>query len=272
MTISSLTFPSEVYVGIAGEFAEAYSKEYESPKEFFYIDLLVFLSVMVSGRIRVEFGSLQTQPRLYGLKIGKSGWARKSTSTRIVEKFLKSVAEKACFPQEDFVTLPGAGSAEGLAHAFQTKKRVLLSFDEFRRFENKASIQGATLLPMLNELFDKNEYANYTKNAALDLPDAHLAFLANTTDKNFESMIDSSELIDIGFLNRLFIVSSDEQKRIPIPQDPPQEVLEDLRCRLAEMLREVSSGPERILAIDPDAEQLWIKWYNSLENSDCATR
>src|SRR5262249_28502973 len=92
---SPLSFPETGYVGAAAHWADVMSRHYESPKKFFYIDLLTLLGTALSGRVRVNFGGLVTQPRLYTLKIAKSGWRRKSTSTSFAEKFLTSVLKEA---------------------------------------------------------------------------------------------------------------------------------------------------------------------------------
>src|SRR5215469_10785478 len=86
-TVSSqpptLSFPPAGFVGVMAEIAEVYSQEYESAKEFLYLDGLALLGTLLSGRVRVDFGALTTQPRLYVLKVAKSGWRRKSTSTKL---------------------------------------------------------------------------------------------------------------------------------------------------------------------------------------------
>ena len=60
----SLVFPISGYVGVLAEIAEAYSQRYESPKEFVYLDLLTIVGLILSGRVRADFGELKFQPRL----------------------------------------------------------------------------------------------------------------------------------------------------------------------------------------------------------------
>jgi hypothetical protein len=75
-------FPESAYRGVAGEFAELYSQQYEPPKEFFYMDVLAIVGTLISGRFQVDFGGLNSQPRLFVLKVAKSAWRRKSFSTK----------------------------------------------------------------------------------------------------------------------------------------------------------------------------------------------
>src|SRR5580704_6553198 len=58
-------FPEESYIGVLAEYAELVSQYYESPKEFIYFSALLQVGIALSGRVRAEFGSLATQPRLY---------------------------------------------------------------------------------------------------------------------------------------------------------------------------------------------------------------
>src|SRR5205807_329933 len=179
-----ISFPASGYVGVAARFAEAYSQCYESPKEFLYMDLLALIGVALSGRYRVGFGRLMTQPRLYLLKIAPTAWSRKSTSTSFARDFLQradpGVPVFGVEPQSLLRMISGAGSAEGLAIALDLHCRVALIFDEFRRFDKKANIEGSVLGSIINELSDGNTYANYTKTEQLEVCNGHLGVLANT--------------------------------------------------------------------------------------------
>src|SRR5712692_7075567 len=52
-------FPKEAYIGVLADFAELYSRHYESPKEFFYFDAIVVTATALSGRVRADFGDLE---------------------------------------------------------------------------------------------------------------------------------------------------------------------------------------------------------------------
>lgn len=73
---------------------------------------------------------------------------------------LRAIAVNVLDSISRFRRLRSALSSAALWLAFETFDNIVLIFDEFRRFEKKANIDGATLFPMLNELFDKNDYAN----------------------------------------------------------------------------------------------------------------
>lgn len=293
----AIAFPESGYVGVAAKFADVYSEQYESPKEFFYIDCLALIGASISGRVRADF-DLPCQPRLYVLKVAKSAWLRKSTSTQFADKFVRSALEivgpDKLLPQDWPKVVYGVGSAEGLAKCLmppqrkpredepeiiQTTYRVALVFDEFRRFEAKAGIQNAALRPMVNELYERNEYDNLTLSNLIHIVDGHLAFLANSTEETYKNLLDAAEFRDIGFLNRLFLVTSESRKRVAKPKMPPESVLAPIRAELAGYIASLpplnedgSANREVVIPLTNAAEQMWNDWYLSLDETDETAR
>lgn len=307
-------FPQNAYFGVAARFAELYAERYESCKEFFYADFLAIISVILSGRFRVENGDLNTQPRLYVLKLAESAWDRKSTSTALAKMFIhRSIemwsnkrlefptanqklekerpSDQLHKPSEWFHYNEGVGSAEGLAKSFghPEKKgkeevwvgnsRILLAVDEFRTFENKAGIEGSVLMPTFCTLFEKNSYRNSTRNGGVHLEDAHLAFISNTTDENFEAMLNASEMQGGGTLNRLFIVPKGKTSRRARVRKPTDQELQPIREELAELFAKLpelndtnQSLGEIVLDLTPEAEKLYDDWYNALERTKTNAR
>lgn len=279
--MSALSFPQEGYLGVLAEFADLYAQHYEPPKEFFYIDALALVGAALSGRVQVDI-ALPCQPRLYVCKIARTAWDRKSTSTRFAEQFVRSAfGDTPGMPQ----ILRGVGSAEGLALALQDSPRVVLSFDELRRFEAKVSIQGSALLPMVNELFESNHYENQTKDYHIKVDEAQLTFISNTTEETWQRLRNAPEFTDIGFLNRNFLVNGSTDKRIPRPCRPAPQQIQTLVQDLAEKFKRLS--PERValtagarnarsdggapselvLPFTPEAEEVWDEWYCSLDQT-----
>lgn len=285
----ALAFPQSGYVGVAAKFADVYSSHYESPKEFFYLDLLTLIGSVVSGRVRADF-AVPCQPRLYALKISPSAWRRKSTSTRFADNFLQTVLKRLPPDQLDHyssLALYGVGSAEGLAVHLEPRtvdigglefrrstRRALLVFDEFRRFEAKAGIEGSALRPMVNELFDSNRYDNLTKTTALRIEDGHLGFLSNTTEENYRNLVGAREFLDIGFLNRFFLVVSDTRKRVSRPKAPAESDLKPILQELSKYLAALpllnpdgSASEEVVIPLTAEAEGMWDEWYCGLEET-----
>jgi hypothetical protein len=289
---AGLLFPENGYVGIAAEFADAYASRFESPKEFFYMDLLVLIGAFISGRVRADI-DLPCQPRLYALKIGRSAWRRKSTTTGFAAKFFRDtlLTLGPVTPDPPFV-VKGVGSAEGLAGLLkpqdldiggimtrQNTRRLVLSFDEFRRFEAKASIQGSALRPIVNELYESNGYDNVTKDSSIHIADGHLGFVSNTTEENFKRLVNASEFVDIGFLNRFLLVPGDSRKRVPRPKAPPESLLGPIREELVRYIKALpalngdgSASQEVIIPLTPGAQSMWDHWYGNLEESEETAR
>lgn len=264
------SFPQHGYLGVAADFADLYAQHYEPPKEFFYIDALALIGAAISSRVRVDI-ALPCQPRLYVCKIAPSAWCRKSTSTRHAEEFVRSALNGSAGMPE---IVRGVGSGEGLAKALVSTRRVALVFDELRRFEAKSSIQGSALLPMLNELFESNRYQNRTKEQDLKIEDGHLTFITNSTEQTWQELHNASEFKDIGFLNRMFLVTGNTDKRMPRPTSPTvasrQKVVADLATlftKLPACNAVGSASGELVLAFTSDAEQIWDAWYIGLEQS-----
>jgi hypothetical protein len=257
----------------------------------------------VSAR-RVDFGELNTQPRLYILKIALSAWRRKSASTRFAEQFMQGAVSAARArgnialqivngPAPSWVRIiRGAGSAEGLAHAFGHfierqdheqefigDARIVLVYDEFRRFEKKARGEGSVLISAVNELFDCNEYSNVTKQSSVDIQDGHLGFLSNTTENTFRDLVDAPEMMDIGFLNRFFLVGSNTRTRRARPKAPPESTLKPLQEELADMLTELPpldqygrATNEIVIQLTPEADKIWESWYLELPETETTAR
>jgi hypothetical protein len=273
-------------VGVAAKFAEIYSRCYESPKEFLYIDILGIIGTLVSGRFRADF-DLPCQPRLYVLKVAQSAWNRKSTSSRMAQKFICSSLQAVADSYVDYESpmILGAGSAEGLATRLihrttvggvgetVTTRRAVLLIDEFRRFEAKSHIEGSALRPMVNELYESNQYESLTKSTSIRITDGHLGFLSNTTEEAFKSLIDGKESEDLGLFNRFFLLPGRSSKRIARPKAPPESELAPLRKELQDLfsdlppLRADGSGDEVVIPLTPGAISMWEDWYVNLEET-----
>ena len=315
---TDLSFPENGYIGIAAKFAEVFSQCYETPKIFFYADFLVHIGAHLSGRVKADF-DVPCQPRLYEIKVAPSAWERKSTASKIADEQIKKAIREhkvlSTCEDEPAQVIYGVGSAEalgkqlapGLSFATPEKpvlvkrtKRIILAFDELRRFEAKAAIDGSVLRPMINELYERNAYDNLTLSNEIRIEDGHLTFLANSTEETFKHLMDAAEFRDIGFLNRVLLVTNNQpRRRVASPKAPPEEILKPLREELAgyfsklapptkipmerkvtiktpqgeiERSGEYFSYPEQVIPLTDDARQVWEDWYMSLEETDETAR
>jgi hypothetical protein len=288
--------PKEAYVGVLADYAELMSRHYESPKEFIYISALLLVGTALSGRVRSDFGSLATQPRLYGVKIGPIGTSKKSTADTLAEKFVtRSLSAAASTEDDEFFTvvdqssqwmfiLPGAGSGEGVLAALQTNRRVLLTYDELERFAKKANADGSVLGTAVNELFESTRYANATKDGTRSVSGVYLGFSANMPLEQFESTSGAGRMQELGLWSRLMFVVGDRRHRILQVVDPPEEKVQPLVDKLAGYFQALPTkqGPqdkkiliparEIRLPLTPEAQELWQSYESVIGYGPDATR
>ncbi|MBD3343288.1 MAG: hypothetical protein GF353_29600 [Candidatus Lokiarchaeota archaeon] len=247
-------FP-EIYRGVAGEYADLYSKYLEPPKEFFFMSFLTCLGSIVSARIKVN-SELKSQPRFYTLLLGESADDRKSTAmNKTLELFDNANIE--------FNYCGGVGSAEGLHDEFIkiTKNQgLVLVYDEFSSFVSKCKIRSSVLLPCVNSLFDNNFYENKTKTSKFRSNDIYLSLLGATTIETYNQIWDS-RFTRIGFNNRLFLVPATSKKRIAFPDKIPAKLKHALIMNIVEILDFIEK--ENTIHIEPDAKLEFEIWYNN---------
>ena len=260
--IPNLDFPREAIGGLAGQFAEVYSEHLESPYSFFVFDYLTCLGNLIGDRVTLA-SEITPQPRFYTITIGASGDARKSEAQKKTVRFFLDT-----FVKGEFNVCQGVGSAEGLAVKInkieQNPKRLLLVYDEAKSYVNKARIDGSTLLPCVNTFFESNQFHSATKSHDIEIDNAYLSMLAASTRETFEKMW-TSDFLDIGFINRLWLVYDQAERRFSIPREVPHSDLELMRKKLIETLGDIPKEGLK-LDIDEDGREIFDGWYLSDES------
>jgi hypothetical protein len=253
-------FP-DVLIGAAGEFAKVYSSCVEVPPQFFFMAYLTCLGNIVSDQIDLASFN-KSQPRFYTLLLGKSGTDRKSTAISKTVEFFKSA-------HVELHVCRGASSAEGLQKMLERNKRLLLFLDEFKQFLGKCRIETSVLLPCVNSLFEDNNYEAQTSKRDIRLSGVYLSLLGASTVATYENTW-SKQFTDIGFNNRLFLVTGSAERRFSIPPNPPEGAEDKLRDNLRSVLR--FAQDHRKFDLTPDAKQLYDRWYMSMSTSVHAVR
>lgn len=270
----SLVFPEEAYVGIAGKFSDAYDRVTEVPREFLYMVFLAYLGAKVSPWVQCDLGVTQ-QPRLYVVCLAPTG-QKKSTAIRLVDEFFSGTFE------DWDLSMYGLGSFEAIGeelrrdpgtHAIRPK---ILVIDELAMFVSKARQDGSILLPALCALFEGNEFDNVTKHYKLRCRDAHVSLVAACTVETYESMW-TQQFVKMGFINRLFIVAGNSDKKIAVPEPVDESVLGSLRKDLRGLVRCVQEkakarGGKLRIAFEREAQDLWSSWYESRPDGLLAVR
>lgn len=257
-----LDFPVEVMSGAAGRFAEIYSDHLEPPPQFFYMAYLTCLGAVISDRATID-SAIQPRPRLYTLLLGESADDRKSTAIDQTVSFFKKTLI------DGFCTCHGTGSAEGLQRKLSKNNRLLLVFDEFKQFVSKCKIDGSVLLPCVNTLYESNRYESQTSKHAVDIQDAQLSLLAASTIATYDDMW-TANFTDIGFNNRLFLVTGHGARKYAIPKPIALGDRKALEEDLVHVLSGVPSGT--VFPTTSTAVEMFEGWYMGLEQSVHAKR
>ncbi len=259
-----LVWPTWVMSGAAGKFAQTYGEYLETPPAFLYTSYLTLIGHLLSDKITLD-SELRPQPRLYTVLLGESADDRKSTAINQVTRFFSQSIDP-----NDLNLILGVGSAEGLAKAFTSEKpQVLLVLDELKALVQKCKIDGSVLLPCINTLFEANQFHSLTKNRDIKIDDAQLCLLAASTLDTYANMF-TGQFLDIGFLNRLFIVIGGADRRFSIPRPIPEAIKVSLRGDLQAVLDHVANltaaGPYAF-PLTPQARTIFDAWYFGQERS-----
>ncbi len=253
-----LQFPCEIMSGAAGDFAKVYADCTEAPVQFYYLSYLTCLGNILAARLTIE-SQISPQPRLFTLLLGESADDRKSTAIDQTVKFFGQIIE-----QSSFNVCHGVGSAEGLQKRLEKCNRLVLCFDEFKQFVSKCKIEASVLLPCVTSLFESNKYESRTKSSEICLEGVFLSILAASTVQTYENTW-TSQFTDIGFNNRLFLVTGSGKRRFSIPPKVSIENRNHLMYALRGILQQVPTKAE--LQIEPDAQEAFHNWYMTLESS-----
>jgi hypothetical protein len=259
----SLRFPGEVMAGAAGNFSRVYSEYLETPASFLYMDYLTVLGHVISDQLTLK-SEISPQPRLYTVNLGESADARKSTAQHKTTSHFNSTLTADAVHE-----VLGVGSAEGLQKAFKRNNRVLLVVDELNALIQKMRIDASVLSPCICTLFESNRFHSLTKKHEITIDSAELCILAACTLDTYRSMF-TSQFLDIGMLNRFFVVIGDSERKFSIPQMIPDEEKEALKKDLVEVLSFVDSlsqGARYAMPINSTAREIFDAWYFDLESS-----
>jgi hypothetical protein len=255
------TFPEAAMLGSLGDLARELGRGNEVPDEFLFANALTVAGTIMSGRFLLDIG-LESDTRLYTVTVGDSADTKKSTAQRKVTQFFISLNIPG------WSMCHGVGSAEGLAKAHDDCSRVALVVDELKTLLQKTHIRGSVLLPMLATLYEQTYYQNETQHTSINLSDARLTLMANSTLDTYESLWDH-EALAIGLVNRLFLVTNPGKPRVAWPRNPTKSTLAAIANRIKLQL---STPPPEPYRITLDAQKLWADWYNDLPKSEFTKR
>jgi hypothetical protein len=218
---------------------------------------LACLGSLLSPKLTIE-SEIRPPARVFMLLLGASADDRKSTA---IEKTVDDFFRQAI---QGFNVCHGVGSAEGLQKLLQEKQHLLLCMDEFKQFVSKCRIDGSVLLPFVTTLFESQKFEAHTKSTKISVEGAGLSLLAASTVDTYQAVW-SQAFTDIGFNNRLWLVTGSGTRKFAFPkQIPPAE-----KFVLFNDLRDIVSfvGNGMTLGITPDADARFQQWYLGRDSS-----
>jgi hypothetical protein len=249
-------FPGGIIQGVAKRFVDLYSPIRETPEAFLWLAFLAYFGNAVSPYVRLDCDS--SEPRFYGVVIGKSGRTRKSAGNNVAKDLFKKVAPNGQ------VIIEGFGSAEGMLKklgASDSPKTAIVHLDEMNILSSKTDINGSAGIAPLHQLFENHDYDHPLAQGGYTVRNAYLSTIGASTPEDFREAW-SSKHANAGFFSRLLVVAGDADQRVPRPVDPDPGALAAL---VEEVKNSVSSviKRSRVLKMDEDAEVVWAKFYDT---------
>src|SRR5438445_11410798 len=99
--------------------------------------------------------------------------------------------------------------------------------------------------------------------------------LRNTTDETFQQLLNASEMVDIGFMNRLVLVPGEARQKVAIPIEPDEAELAPIRKELADyfpclppLTHDGNATEEILVSLRREAVALWADGYSSTDEGD----
>jgi len=269
-------FPHNAIKGYVQRVADLFATSLESPYPFWVFNAAVCLGNILASRVRLRT-SLFPYPTMYVICLGPSGETRKSESGKQMVRFFgiwdrKRRHYEKVGPEEIAPYLRvvhGIGSAEGLMESLKTAPNCLVFFDELRSFVQKCQVQGSNLLQIVNTLFDDTHYQNIVKKKTQEVMNAKLSIIGCSTVETWNSMF-TSAFINIGFINRLWLVPGEGKRKEFLPPEIPKYKVDLLYSRLHGIFDQFPSGTA--LELDLDAYDLLQEWYMSCKSGDSTKR
>jgi hypothetical protein len=249
------TFPSDIIQGVARKFVNLYSPIRETPEAFLWLSFVTYFGNAISPYVRLDCAS--SEPRFFGVVIGKSGRTRKSAGINVARDLFNRVGGSQKIVE-------GFGSAEGLLVRLgnnELPRPVVLHLDEINLIASKTDLNGSAGIAAFHKLFEDHDYDHPLAKVDYTVRNSYLSLIGASTLEDFTKAW-SGKHEDAGFFSRLLLVEADTDRRIPRPVDPDADALAELVREVKELVSYVVNTPHQVLKMDKNAEGLWANFYN----------
>jgi hypothetical protein len=191
----------------------------DAPAQFHDLSCMILLSAIVSNSVRLETSYAMMVPNLWGLILGESTVARKTTAMRMATDFLIKL--------EPELVLATDGSAEGVLTGLSTRPNRASVFyrDEvsgfFESLNKKDYLAG--MPEVLTNLYDvPSVYTRRLRKETIHIESPAFIFFGGGVQERVYSAV-TEEYIASGFMPRFLIVSGETPDDVYKPTGPPTE-------------------------------------------------
>ena len=248
--------------GLVGDVARAGSENTEANPYAIAAAFMAYLGVAIGRGPYMPIGDDWHHARLFGLHVGRSGRGRKGTATKLIKRMHKALHanNEHLAPQ---MHDGGLSSREGLAlmihDGYQqgkeevpaiNDKRLWVLESEFANLMHQTAREGNTLSAALRDCWDGGSIKPATKSSQVWATHTHVGMTGNVTPTELLDLLKKRELSN-GFANRFLIYWAEQTTVNPYPSYTPDNVLQALTERVAEVLRFVQA--------DRHVERDWLR-------------
>jgi hypothetical protein len=274
------------FYGIIGETVRTIQAHTEACPEAVLVQLLAALGNVIGRSAYFYAGDSKHHARLWCVLVGDTSKGRKGSAYASVERLMREIAP--AWVDDHFGT--GLSSGEGLIYAVRdprwglpqrrtknlpiepteelldpgvSDKRYFVVEEEFSQVLRHLDRKGNTLSEVMRRAWDGKNLRITTKHCPDIATDPHISVIGHITREELVTCLNKSEAYN-GFTNRFLWVASRRQQILPnsgfVPWQSHRQIIEAMRL----ILETFSSGNERQMARDPEAQKLWEQVYERL--------
>lgn len=249
------------------------------------LNALAYLGCCLGRGPYLPIGNTYHHARLFGMHVGRSGRGRKGDAVSLIHRIDRALRERRpdMAPQ---VHRGGLSSREGLAFLMHDgyregknevpavlDKRLWVIESEFANVLHQTKRDGNTLSAALRDCWDGVSIKPATKSNRISATDPHVSMSVAVTSTELLSLIEQRELSN-GFANRFLMIFAERARLIAFPQATPQDEVDGLAARLAQVLEFVGADgwaerDKKRVSLSPTAakqyEELYLGELNRLD-------
>lgn len=234
--------------GLVGDIARAGATTTEANPYAIALNALAFLGCCLGRGAYLPIGNTYHHPRLFTMHVGRSGRGRKGDAMSLLHRVDMALRKLDPYlaPQ---VHQGGLSTREGLAFLIHDgyrdgknevepvhDKRLWVIESEFANVLQQTKRDGNTLSAALRDCWDGGAIKPATKSNRISASFPHVSLSASVTPAELLGLMTARELTN-GFANRFLTIFAERMKLLAFPQATPQEAVDALAQRVAEVLR-----------------------------------